>query len=168
MAVRWVRLVAVSAALVLFSSGCWAQYRGDAGHSGNQPLEFLIARGNVSTLDKAWSGPTGGAAETAPTVVAGVVYVGAADAKLYAFDAGGAGCSGSPASCPPLWTAALPSGQAPRTSPAVANGVCTYRIATRCSVSTRPAPRIVPESRRRAGGYGRAARSAMWCLRRRW
>ncbi len=123
MAVRWVRLVAVSAALVLFSSGCWAQYRGDAGHSGNQPLEFLIARGNVSTLDKAWSGPTGGAAETAPTVVAGVVYVGAADAKLYAFDAGGAGCSGSPASCPPLWTAALPSGQAPRTSPAVANGV---------------------------------------------
>src|SRR5581483_4045803 len=49
-------------------------------------------------------------------------YVGSGDGKLYAFDAAGVtGCSGSPKTCAPLWTAA--TGGYVWSSPAVAGGV---------------------------------------------
>src|SRR5207237_1141420 len=52
----------------------------------------------------------------------GTVYVGSDDHNLYAFDAAGrTGCSGTPKTCAPLWTAA--TGGAVNSSPAVANGV---------------------------------------------
>jgi outer membrane protein assembly factor BamB len=54
-------------------------------------------------------------------VINGVVYVGSNDGNLYAFDAAGAGCTGSPKTCAPLWTA--PTGSPVYSSPAVANGV---------------------------------------------
>jgi hypothetical protein len=50
------------------------------------------------------------------------VYVGSDDNKLYAFDATGmAGCSGSPRTCAPLWTAI--TGSAILSPPTIANGV---------------------------------------------
>jgi hypothetical protein len=58
---------------------------------------------------------------SSPTIANGVVYVGTEDAGLDAFDAAGVeNCSGTPATCTPLW-----SGQtagAVRSSPTVANG----------------------------------------------
>ena len=57
-----------------------------------------------------------------PAVSGGVVYTESNDDKLFAFDANGStGCSGTPATCTPLWTAAL-SGTPDDSSPAVANG----------------------------------------------
>jgi outer membrane protein assembly factor BamB len=60
---------------------------------------------------------------SSPVVVNGVVYVGSENAgTLYAFDAAGStGCSGTPKTCKPLWTAATGAGI--DSSPAVANGV---------------------------------------------
>ncbi len=110
--------------LITVASGCWSQYRGDWSHSGNQPLEFAVGTGTVSKLAEVWSAATGGAIDTAPTVTGGVAYVGAADGKLYAFDAAGnTGCSGVPKTCAPLWTGVVQAGVAIRTTPAVAGGV---------------------------------------------
>ena len=114
----------IAIAMVTIASGCWTQYRGNLAHSGNQALEFGINPANVSTLTESWSGMTGGAITTAPAVVDGVAYVGAADGRLYAFDATGTGgCSNTtPKSCEPLWSAAVNVGDTIRTSPAVAGG----------------------------------------------
>jgi outer membrane protein assembly factor BamB len=60
--------------------------------------------------------------DSSPAVANGVVYVGSYDHKLYAFDAAGyKGCSGTPKTCAPLWTAS--TGGAVESSPAVANGM---------------------------------------------
>jgi outer membrane protein assembly factor BamB len=70
-----------------------------------------------------WTGPTGeGIGTSSPAVVGGVVYVGARDDKLYAFDAAGVtNCSGTPRICAPLWTASTAG--IVESSPAVAGGV---------------------------------------------
>ena len=65
-----------------------------------------------------WTGATGGDVLTSASIGNGVVFVGAADGKLYAFKAGGCGS----ATCSPLWTAAT-SGRIANSTPAVANGV---------------------------------------------
>ncbi|MEP6625844.1 MAG: PQQ-binding-like beta-propeller repeat protein, partial [Acidimicrobiia bacterium] len=110
--------------IALFASGCWSQYRGDVSHSGSQAIESAIATANASTLAEAWVDSTGSAVTTAPAVVDGVAFVGAADGTLSAFDAAGVkGCSaGAPRICVPLWTGAVGTG-AIRTSPAVVGGV---------------------------------------------
>lgn len=51
---------------------------------------------------------TGGSVFSSPAVSDGVVFVGSPDGKLYAFDAAGSGCSGTPVTCDPLWTATTP------------------------------------------------------------
>jgi len=114
--------VAVSVALICAGCG-WAQFRGNVAHTGEQGSGSGIATGNVSTLSEAWTGvTTAGAIDSSPAVAAGVVYVGSADGKLYAFDAAGvSGCSGSPKVCAALWTATT-AGRV-RSSPAVAGGV---------------------------------------------
>ena len=110
--------------MVVLVSGCWTQYRGNLAHSGNQTLEFAISAANVSTLTESWTGTTAGAIMTAPAVVDGVAYVGAADGRLYAFDATGTrGCSTIvPKVCEPLWSAEVNIGEPIRSSPAVAGG----------------------------------------------
>lgn len=103
-------------------SGCWTQFHGDAGRSGNQPLEFAITKNNVSNLKQAWTGATGGSIDSSPAIVDGVVYVGSKDHKLYAFDANGVtNCSGVPTACTPLWTGL--TGGIVVSSPAVMNGM---------------------------------------------
>lgn len=63
----------------------------------------------------------GGAISSSPAVTKTMVYVGSADHRLYAFDAGGnTDCSSSNV-CSPVWTAL--TGGAVSSSPAVANGV---------------------------------------------
>ena len=64
----------------------------------------------------------GSGSNSSPAVANGVVYVGSANDNLYAFDAAGAtGCSGTPKTCAPLWTAT--TGGSINSSPTVANGV---------------------------------------------
>jgi outer membrane protein assembly factor BamB len=93
----------------------WPQFRFNLRHSGYNPFENVINTGNVSSLDLAWTATTGGMVQSSPAVVGGVVYVGASDKNLYAFDAlTGAVKSGWPK---------LLSNMVDSSSPAVANGV---------------------------------------------
>ena len=67
-----------------------------------------------------WTG-TAGPVASSPAVAGGVVYVGSLDGKLYAFDAAGVqGCSGTPVTCAPLWTAT--TGGDINSSPVVGGG----------------------------------------------
>ena len=77
------------------------------------------------TCTPLWTATVGGNGTwmSTPAVANGVVYVGSSDDNLYAFDAAGVtGCSGSPKSCTPLWTAAA-GGDLSYSPPTVANGV---------------------------------------------
>jgi outer membrane protein assembly factor BamB len=78
--------------------------------------------GTPKTCLPLWTGLTGGAIDfSSPAVADGIVYVGAEDGKLYAFDANGTtNCSGTPTTCAPLWTAQ--TGRGIESSPTIANG----------------------------------------------
>ena len=111
--------IALLAVLALACSGCWAQFRGDAGHSGSQPFEFGVGRNNVAGLAPAWTAQPGGMNLSAPVVAGGTVMIGSDDHKLYAFDAAGSkNCVLS--ECQPLWTAT--AAKAVASTPAIANG----------------------------------------------
>jgi outer membrane protein assembly factor BamB len=59
-----------------------------------------------------------------PAVSNGLVYVGARDGNLYAFDAAGTtGCSGIPKVCAPIWFATTAPGAGVDSSPTISNGV---------------------------------------------
>ena len=82
------RLIALVAALGLVATGCdWAQFRADVAHSGFQASETSIGTNNVASLASRWTTPTGGAIDSSPAVVNGVVYIGSDDTKMYALDA---------------------------------------------------------------------------------
>jgi outer membrane protein assembly factor BamB len=122
MRVRGWRGIALGAALVMLLSGCdWTMFGYDVVHSRFSP-ETTITTANAASLVPKWSAVTGGAVDSSPSVVNGVLYVGSSDNKLYAFDAlGQKNCSGMPTRCAPLWTG-LTAG-AVESSPAVVNGV---------------------------------------------
>lgn len=68
-----------------------------------------------------WTGATA-ALPTSPAVAGGVAYLSSTDGTLYAFDAAGVqGCSGTPKTCAPLWTASTNTAVS-ASSPAVAGG----------------------------------------------
>ena len=79
--------------------------------------------GSPITCSPLWTASTGSAITfSSPAVNGGVVYVGASNGSLFAFDgAGSTGCSSSPKTCAPLWTAA--TGGPIVASPAVFNNV---------------------------------------------
>ena len=79
--------------------------------------------GTPKTCAPLWTGATGSSIGfSSPAVANGVVYIGADDGKLYAFDAAGnTNCSGTPKTCQPLWTGA--TGYFIESSPALAGGV---------------------------------------------
>ncbi len=102
----------------------WAKFRYDLANSGFNPYENVIGPTNVSGLKKAWTAATDNVVASSPTVANGVAYISSQD-ELYAFSAAGTtGCSGTPKTCKPLWTAAI-VGDSPgdSVSPTVANGV---------------------------------------------
>ena len=103
------RMVIVAVLAVFGLTGCWAQFRSDAGHSGNQAFEFSIGAANASQLTSAWTTTTDEAVYSSPAIVNGTAFVGSEDGNVYAVDAAGVtGCSGAPKECVPLWTAAAP------------------------------------------------------------
>jgi outer membrane protein assembly factor BamB len=70
------------------ASGDWPHYRFSPTHTGFNPDETILGRGNVAGLQPAWWADTGGTpVQSAPIVEGGVVYVGGSDASLHAFDA---------------------------------------------------------------------------------
>ena len=87
----------------------------DAAHTHWNPYEKVLNKTNVSHLKLDWSYATGVWIGSSPAVANGLVYVGSADKKLYAFDAG---CRSA---CQPLWSYA--TGSYIYSSPAVANGL---------------------------------------------
>jgi outer membrane protein assembly factor BamB len=102
-------------------------------------LNFLVAfdaRGNINclgapkTCGPLWTSNVTIGQAASPAVANGTVYVGSADYAgpvLADYDAAGsAGCSGTPKTCTPLWTASVWNGtdvSSNTSSPAVANGV---------------------------------------------
>lgn len=114
------RRVLVAALMVSLSGCAWAQYRGDAEHTGYQPFESTIGVSNVSSLAESWSIPN----VNGSGVVAGGILYAPSVAGLEALDAAGLdGCGGSPKTCSPLWTGLAPSGTSVGSTPAVANGI---------------------------------------------
>jgi len=90
----------------------WAGFRNGPRHKGLNALENVLSPSTVDGLDVDWQAATGDNVFSSPAVASGVVYVGSADGRLYAFDAG----SGAP-----VWS--VSTGGSVRSSPAVANGV---------------------------------------------
>jgi outer membrane protein assembly factor BamB len=63
----------------------WVQYKWTAAHRGTNPYENVISAANVSGLELAWKGVTGGTDVSSPIVVGGRVYIGSSDHNLYVF-----------------------------------------------------------------------------------
>ena len=83
--------------------------------------------GTPTTCNPLWAGTISGnttSNTSAPAVANGVVYAESGAGKLFAFDANGVtGCSGTPMTCSPLWTAALAGDPQYGSSPAVSKGI---------------------------------------------
>jgi outer membrane protein assembly factor BamB len=65
----------------------WAEHGFGARGQRYNPYENVISPANASSLDVAWTYPTGGIVESSPAVVGGVVYIGSNDGYLYALNA---------------------------------------------------------------------------------
>jgi eukaryotic-like serine/threonine-protein kinase len=83
----------VAAAAPACESHAWPQLERTARHSGTAPAGTRIGRGTIGRLRRVWQASIGygntGAADVAPSplVVCGVVFVAAADGRVYALDA---------------------------------------------------------------------------------
>ena len=123
--IRLLLRLGVLAALISFAGGCdWPMFRFGPAHTGSSPDTSIDKNAVASgSLALKWTGTLGDVLFSSPAVAGGVVYLGAQDGKLYAFDATGSApsCSGSPATCSPLWTATTDGPVV--SSPAVKNGV---------------------------------------------
>ncbi len=127
---RAVLLGVLVVTLVLTASGCdWAQFGFNAGNT-RSTTDAGVATSTLPALATTFTAPTGGPIYSSPAVASGVAYVTSDDGRLYAFPATtGAGCSGSPDTCQPLWTATIePAGAigasgTVSSSPAVSGGV---------------------------------------------
>jgi len=90
-------------ATVVAATGDWPQFRESQTHEAHNTNEHILSDINAPALGRAWSGATAGAVNSSPAVANGVVYVGSADGKLYAF---AVGCATGGGTCAPIWTAA--------------------------------------------------------------
>ena len=105
--------MAVVATVALVTTGCqWTMARFDSGNTADNPGETTLSGSDIGGLGVEWSAALGaGVTSTSEPVLAGnTVYVGVGRANAtgtlsaYSADAS-VGCSGSPLSCTPLWTA---------------------------------------------------------------
>jgi len=101
-------------------SGDWTQFHNGPTHVGYNTQETILSASNAQTLGLAWTGATGFYVDSSPAVANGVVYVGSADGKLYAY---AAGCASDGGTCKPLWTGITGVAGGIASSPAVAGGV---------------------------------------------
>jgi outer membrane protein assembly factor BamB len=97
----------------------WPQFRFNSNHTGLNPLETVLDRTNVPSLQLAWQAQLGMLVDySSPAVVNGVVYIGSVDGRLWAYPASGCGQS---LCTTPLWSS-ISLAQIDD-SPAVAHGV---------------------------------------------
>jgi outer membrane protein assembly factor BamB len=94
------------------ASGDWPQFHGSVDRIGVNPGEAQLDATNVGRLTTKWEVATGGVVPSAPAVVGGVVYVGSADDRIRAVDAGTGGI---------IWSTATLGDVL--SSPAVAGGI---------------------------------------------
>src|SRR5262245_19443028 len=81
------RAVLVVCAIALVASGCdWTQFRGSSTRTGAQS-EALAEFAGLGGIVEKWSAEANGAERSSPSVVGGVVYVGADDGTFTAYDA---------------------------------------------------------------------------------
>lgn len=96
----------------------WPQFRFDNNHTGLNPYETVLNRGNVPKLRLLWQAQLGSLVDfSSPAVVNGVVYLGSSDGRIWAYPATGCGqmlCT------QPLWSS-ISMGQI-IDSPTVARG----------------------------------------------
>ena len=128
---RSLRVVALVSLFALACSGCtWSMFGFGPDNTRFNPVVTNLSASNVGTMVLKGTGKTTREVSSSPAVVTtdsnghvtGTVYVGSQDGKLYAFDEfGSTNCSGTPASCTPLWTAT--TGATITSSPAVVHGV---------------------------------------------
>jgi outer membrane protein assembly factor BamB len=104
------RRASLAAVGMVLAAGCsWGQFGHDASRTGWSPAEDVITTANVASLAPLWQGPT---SAVGARIAHGTIYSieGPADQaqRLVAFDAAGnQGCSGSPRTCAPKWSANL-------------------------------------------------------------
>ena len=92
---------------IALSDGSWPQLGGGPARTGYQPGETRIGPANVTklALKRTYRTTAGGGSVSAPLIANGILYVDVGN-RLDAFDATGAtGCSDTPTTCTPLWTA---------------------------------------------------------------
>jgi outer membrane protein assembly factor BamB len=105
------RLWLVVCVVALFSSACdWLDVAANPAHTGFSPLESSINSNTWSTLHRVWTAtvqPSSSTGIPSSVAVSGTtVYVHSNSGQLRAYDAtGSTNCSGTPASCTPLWAA---------------------------------------------------------------
>ena len=113
---HWVTAVVRTSALAAHQSflvqANWAERGFTTKGKRNNPYENVLTLSTVDSIDMDWSFLTGNAIYSSPAVANGVAYVGSADGKVYALNAG----TGAK-----LW--GFPTGDVVLSSPAVANGV---------------------------------------------
>jgi hypothetical protein len=110
-------------ALGLILTGCdWSQLGFSTGHTGDSSNETTVNASNVSSLRQKFFAAAGTTTVESQTMIAnGVLYAVSNDGNLYAFSATGSqGCSGTPLTCAPLWSASI---LASHSAPVVANGM---------------------------------------------
>ncbi len=114
--------IVLMVALVVVLAGCdWPQFRGGPQHTGASGDPSIDANTLTSKVGLRWYGSMDNNSATSPTLANGVVYTGGGNGSLYAFDATGKGCSGTPITCDPLWVGH--TNATIITAPAVADGV---------------------------------------------
>ena len=89
LAVGLVLIVGVFSPSAVFANSPfdWPQFRESQTHQGNNPeVGTALTPSSVSSLTVAWTGATGGAVDSSPSITSGVVYVGSSDGKLYVLD----------------------------------------------------------------------------------
>lgn len=85
----------------------------NAQHTGANPYENILSAATVGKLAPTWTIRIGGLLESSPAVANGLIYIGSAEGKLYAFDI---------ATSNAKWTAST-NGHIIQSSPAIANGL---------------------------------------------
>ena len=128
------RTTIVAAVLLVVASAClpqWGAARYDSGNSGNNVSETVLSRATIGSVGQEWqvSLAAGDSFASTPVIAADtmIVAVTRSDSSglLAAYSASGQGCSGSPRTCTPRWTATSPGRFV---QPVVAGGV-VYTLA---------------------------------------
>ncbi len=65
----------------------WTELGFNGAHLGRNPYENTLSPYNVGNLEQAWSFATGGAVNSTPAVVNGILYAGSEDGHVYALQA---------------------------------------------------------------------------------